>query len=119
MSDELTVLIEGEEFGGWEDVSVRRSLDMFCGSFQLILADDQKGRDWSFATQKNCVLKINRIPVLTGFVDEVRFNISGEQHNVTIAGRDKTADLVDCSAVANSSAKPFPGQSSAPVLLES
>nr|WP_249942232.1 hypothetical protein [Escherichia coli] len=44
-------------------------------------------------------LKINGQTVISGWLDQVNQSISATRYQITISGRDKTGDLVDCSAV--------------------
>jgi prophage tail gpP-like protein len=37
--------------------------------------------------------------VITGYVDDTKPRYDRQAHSITISGRDKTADLVDCSAI--------------------
>jgi prophage tail gpP-like protein len=46
----------------------------------------------------SCQVLIGDEPVITGYVDRVAPAISADDHSVNISGRDKTCDLVDCSA---------------------
>lgn len=43
-------------------------------------------------------LAIDGEPVLTGYLDEVKLSISGAELRASVAGRDRTGDLVDCAA---------------------
>ena len=38
---ELQLVINGKIYRGWEEISVRRSLDTFADTFDLTLTDDQ------------------------------------------------------------------------------
>lgn len=44
-------------------------------------------------------LKINGNTVITGYVDALRQNIRDESKAISLSGRDKTADLVDCAVL--------------------
>lgn len=37
--------------------------------------------------------------VITGYLDEITQRISGDSKAITVTGRDKTADLIDCSVI--------------------
>lgn len=109
MRDAVTLKVSGNAYEGWEKVTIQRSLMALCGAFEVSLADLKTGRDWRFATQEDCTLSIGSDRVLTGFIDRVSLDLGAESHAVTIAGRDLTADLVDCAAVADAKGTPFPG----------
>ena len=45
-----------------------------------------------------CTLHYDGELLITGYLDSVAPSYSSEEHSITVSGRDKTADLVDCSA---------------------
>ncbi|CAM6053542.1 unnamed protein product [Sphagnum tenellum] len=49
-----------------------------------------------------CELSIGDRVVITGFIDTVSELIDKNQHTLTVTGRDKVADLVDCSSLIQS-----------------
>lgn len=109
MADEVGITIDGTTFTGWKTVSIRKELSALTGAFAISLADEQTGQDWRFAAQKECILRIGPDKLMTGVIDSVDFLVEPETHTVTLQGREKTADLVDCAAVADTKASPFTG----------
>lgn len=107
--DEISIQIDGKTYYGWTDVVVQRSLMNLSGAFKIALADTGEGQNWSFATQKSCILRIGNDKLITGVIDSVEFSVDAESHTVILSGRDRTADLIDCSVVADNTAKPHPG----------
>ena len=97
----VTLKIDGEEFSSWEAVSVSSSIDSLCASFRLRLTDNQPGRvDRSvIRDQAACELWLGKTLFLTGYINDVDDDLSESSHTLTVSGRDKTGDLVDCSAV--------------------
>lgn len=99
LRDNVTILIDGIDYGGWIDVSVTRSIQAISNSFELSVADKwgdlkiprpiQAGAD--------CQILVDGLPFINGFVDTRTVGLSEGTHTVTIAGRDKSANLVDCS----------------------
>lgn len=92
----ITLTVGENKFSGWQRGVVVSSLLTLADSFELmgygfggaeIKADDE------------CILSIDDEPIITGYVDEIRVSLSGE---ITIIGRDKTRDLVDCQALTTS-----------------
>lgn len=105
MPDVLRLLVGGRVFIGWKTVRVRRSLVHCAAEFELGVS--WEGRlDGSIAPPivagDACEVLVDDATVITGYVDQVEGQIDEQVHEVTIAGRDKTADLVDCSAVRKS-----------------
>lgn len=86
---------------GWTSAFVQRSIETLSGFFSLIVVDDTKQKlnnNWPLQTQDECVIRINNDVLITGYIDSVQINISEESHVISIRGRDKTCDLIDCSA---------------------
>lgn len=109
MGDEVQITIDGLSYTGWETVSIQRGLTSLSGSFDIGMADEQTGKDWRLAAQKACEIKIGKDKVLTGFIDAVEFSVDDTSHEVSLRGRDITADIVDCAVVADKKANPFAG----------
>ncbi|MBR0643983.1 phage baseplate assembly protein [Plastoroseomonas hellenica] len=101
--------IGGQAFEDWQSVEITRSLEEIAGSFELRLYDAARvartlGRAPSSAglqpvhAGQACTLQIDGTTVLIGWVDDVKVTRNGDSMSVTVAGRDKTGDLVDCAA---------------------
>lgn len=101
ISEKVELAIGGTLYSGWTEVSVARAIDAMCGAFRLTLSskDDATGAPLAIAADDRCQLKIGGEIVIDGWVDAVSPAIDGESHQLSVEGRDKTADLVDCSAV--------------------
>lgn len=50
-------------------------------------------------TGQSLTLRINGQTVISGWLDQVSQRISATRHQISISGRDKTGDLVDCAAI--------------------
>ncbi|MBI9079198.1 MAG: phage tail protein [Pseudodesulfovibrio sp.] len=98
---DVKLIIGGLEYSGWKEVSVSRSMDAMAGKFDLSLSDR-----WQTGAQaiplypeQECQLLLDGQPVITGFIDAVMPSFDAGQHGIRVTGRDRTADLVDCSAI--------------------
>lgn len=98
---EVALVIDGAGYLGWTDVSVERAIDTMVGSFDLSLVSKEKtgAEDWPINDGAECVIMIGDEVLITGYVDAVTRQISEEQRGIRVRGRDKAADLVDCSAI--------------------
>lgn len=117
--DEIEVRVNGAPFFGWEAVQVTRRLDAAAGAFRLEVAQRQP---WPVLPGDAVEILVEGSPVLTGFVDQLDGRVTDSGSSFTVAGRDVTGDLVDCSAdvdggeffglhpgqIAVALAKPFP-----------
>lgn len=102
MSDDLvTLLLGGQAFTAWETVSVSRDIDQVCAQFDLgLFISTNTGVDLGAITdQAPITLKLGDDTVITGYVDRPRDGLGIQGSRLSVSGRDKTCDLVDCSAV--------------------
>jgi len=101
VADALSLLIDGRLYGGWTGVSVSRSIETVSGAFEVQLADRWLGQElrWPIRPGMACEARIGDDSVVSGYVDEAELSLDDGSHSIRITGRDKTGDLVDCSAV--------------------
>ncbi len=92
--------VNGKEYGGWKTVSITRGIEAIAGSFDLGVSERwvADSEPWPIFEEDECVVVIGSTPVITGYVDRRSLSYSASAHTLTVAGRDKTGDLVDCSA---------------------
>ena len=96
-SSDVELLINDRIYAGWEGVSVRRSLDYFASSFDLTLTDNQAEEARTIKLGSPCQVRINGDKLITGYVDSIRPGYDAKNRRLTVSGRSKVADLVDCS----------------------
>lgn len=115
----VSLSVRGKNYAGWKSVRVTRSIESIAGSFSLSLTERWSGHDelWPISEGDDCVVRIGSHPVITGYIDVLRRTVGATEHTVTVDGRDKTGDLVDCAAyVAGPTKKPQWQFSKTPVL---
>lgn len=95
------LLVDGVYYGGWKTVRVTRSIEQLAGTYELGVTDRWPGHPESapLLPGQLCRLFLDEQPVITGFVDVASPDFDPERAELRIAGRDKTGDLVDCSAI--------------------
>lgn len=100
MSDDLALQINGQIFAGWKSVVVHRAMDQVAGGFDLSVSEKWSDEREPFPIHAGdaCTVLIDDDPVITGYIDAVERSYSATDHEIRARGRDKTADLVDCSA---------------------
>lgn len=98
---EVALVIAGKAYLGWTGISIERAIDAACGSFDLELAAKEKtgAADFAIADGAACQIVLGGSPLITGWVDKVERAISADSRSITVSGRDKACDLVDCSAL--------------------
>ena len=97
---DVVLSVNGTEWRGWKEVRIRRSIRQISSEFSLKLTDK-----WSEDMQPRpinegdaSVVKIDDRTVMTGFIDDFTPSYDAQTHSIEVQGRDKTGDLVDCSA---------------------
>lgn len=103
MSDKVSLLVNAQRLSGWESVSISRSIDSMAGSFDLQMVDAWFGKDTPIEPGISCSVLYNGLPIITGFADNVAVRSSKEDNLMSISGRCRTGDLVDCSVVNDNS----------------
>lgn len=85
---------------GW----VKREFDTASDSFEFQYADLRVGPGDPLIARPGApvTIKLRGNLLLTGFVDDTSIQYSADSLSLTVRGRSKTADLVDCSAVRKS-----------------
>lgn len=96
---ELTLIVDSKKFGGWLDVRVSRGIERAAGDFEIRCSQRWPGQDERFEIPEGakCEIRIGDDKVLTGYVDVIALERDDNSASLTIQGRSKTADLVDCS----------------------
>jgi len=101
VSDEIELVIEGVSYGGWKMLQVNLSMNQIAGAFGFTVTDKFPGNfgKWAIKMGDECVVGLSGTELINGYVDQINIGYDATSHNIQISGRDKTADLVDCSAV--------------------
>ena len=101
MPEEAVLKIGGVSYGGWTSIRVNMSLSQVAGTFELELtekypAEQQK---YEFKLGESCSVLLDGQTVITGYIDTISPSYDEGSHGISVGGRDKTADLADCSHV--------------------
>ncbi len=99
--DAVELRIGGRRYGGWKRVSVTHALDALAGEFRVSVSERFPGAPGGREIRMGDAVDvlIGGETVVTGYVDDESVEIGTEKHALTYMGRDRTGDLVDCSAV--------------------
>ncbi len=104
MAEEIILKAGGNVYGGWTKISVTRSMESMSGSFDLELTwkwQDSQNKYQAFMEPikqgEACIVEIGGERVITGYIDDWVPSYDEAQVLISVSGRDKTADLVDCS----------------------
>lgn len=102
MDDKIRVVIDNIEYSGWKNFNIKRSLNSLCGSFNLEIADLSQDITKALTPGGECEIFIGDDQLISGYIDKRERSLSASDSTLIISGRDKTADLVDCSAIGDS-----------------
>lgn len=98
---DVQLKVNGSIYGGWKSMRLERGMEQCAGVFELgiteLWADLIESREISPGDE--CTVLLKETTVITGFVDEMTFAYTDTTHDLSVRGRDKTGDLVDCSAI--------------------
>jgi prophage tail gpP-like protein len=91
----------GKRFTSWTTVAVSLSITNASGSFSFSVSqsnpEDVAAREIQLGAE--CSVAIHGEIVITGYIDRRVPSYDANSHAILVAGRDRTSDLVDCSAV--------------------
>ncbi|GAB3441095.1 phage baseplate assembly protein [Insolitispirillum peregrinum] len=102
-ADLVTLRVNNTQHRGWTTVDITRSLSTISNAFSLTVANDWGSESPTLNSTllkpgDICQVLINDQPVVTGYIDSVKPSYDAKQHQISVSGRDRTGDLVDCSA---------------------
>jgi prophage tail gpP-like protein len=100
-TDQVQLLVNDKIYEGWLSFSIVRSLEAPSGSFNLTVSDrwPGQGEPWPIQEGDECQLNLGGEALIVGYVDSVKYALSGQERSLTVSGRDKAGDLIDCSYV--------------------
>lgn len=98
MSD-LALKVNSKIYAGWKEIKIQRGIRRFADTFELTLTEVWAGQDVRrpIKIDSPCQIEIDGETIITGFVDDVATSYDAKNHSVTVNGRSKVGDLVDCS----------------------
>ena len=110
-ADTLVLTVGTTNLTGWQRVSVTRSLDQPPATFDIQVTEKYPNTaDVDVKPGQPCVVRIGSDLVITGYVDRYTSSVSAGQHTVRIQGRSKSEDLIDCSAIMDTTSPTPHGQ---------
>lgn len=98
----IEVIAAGNVYSNWDRVRVLRSIAAIAHTFEVTAIDTVGEVGKGLRPLKPGVsvqIKIDGEQVMNGYVDDRVPDYDGNDFKVTISGRNKTGDLVDCSAI--------------------
>ena len=93
--------VDGVFYGGWKRLRVSRSIECLAGSFEFELTERWPGQPKAAPVKAGaaCRVFLDEQRIVTGYIDTRSVDFDSAKHSVKLVGRDKTGDLIDCSAI--------------------
>lgn len=94
--------IASQRYEGWTAMRITRSIESICGDFAFEIAAREftGAQRWPLRTGDACAVEVDGETVITGYVDAIDPQVDDRGYGITLTGRDRAGDLVDCSAIA-------------------
>lgn len=101
MSEPVTLQVGSREYRGWTAISIHRTLEAAAGSFSISLTEKwgHRTEPWPIMPGDECEVRLGDDRAVLGYVDAAAPSFDANRHELKVDGRDRTGDLVDCSAV--------------------
>jgi prophage tail gpP-like protein len=101
--DTVWLSVNGQKYGGWSDIRVTRGIEVMPSSFLVSLTERYPDQPTVMDIQPGdpVLVQIGQEIVLTGWIDRVASSIDTRGHHITVIGRGRCSDLVDCVAFAD------------------
>jgi prophage tail gpP-like protein len=98
------LIVNGFVYQGWQSVSVRTSIEQLAGNFRVQYTAEatQDGGPLPIVEGDPVQVTLDDENVIDGYVDDANDRYDSRGSTSDIAGRSKTGQLVDCSAIKGS-----------------
>jgi prophage tail gpP-like protein len=99
--NEVRLEVNGKVYGGWLSNRISRNLEAVSGAFTVGLTEkwDNTAEDpYKIQDGDEVSVSIGPDQLIKGYVDSLNISLDKDQRTISISGRDKTGDLVDCDA---------------------
>jgi prophage tail gpP-like protein len=99
IDDAVTLFIGGQIYEGFKSATITREMNSLGSTFSLSIVDRWRADQESFSLKPGLMAHIHagKNTVVDGYIDSVSFDLQGQNRNITISGRSRTADLIDSS----------------------
>lgn len=95
----INLKVNGQNHAGWQSIKVNLSMEALSGGFELKVTERWPDGQRTLVPGDACELLADNDVLITGYLDQVNPSIDKEAHSLVVSGRDKSGDLVDCSAM--------------------
>ena len=98
---DIVLRIAGIDWLDWLSFEVGFQIDALCPSFSFGIIErfDGKAQHRPIAAGMPCEVLLMGQVIMTGYVDKADYAYGNAAHSITVTGRGKQCDVVDCSAL--------------------
>lgn len=91
---EIILKVNDKNYANWTELSIRRSVDEFCGSFAFTSTDTQ---DQGYPVKRGDAVEVlvDGVTKVKGFIDQIRADYSIGSHTISVVGRDNVSNVID------------------------
>lgn len=109
LKDAVVIRVGTTIYNAWQTVSITKNIDSISSTFTVGMLDKwrEKGDLWPLGPGELAQVLIGKNVVMNGFIDKMEVEVSNEDRQMSISGRDKTGDLVDTSALSETKKNQF------------
>lgn len=97
-TDKVELLIAGKAHGDWSSYEIDSDLLTPADGWHVSLGLNDGEMPPDVVTGAPVEVRVGGDTVMTGRIDDINHPVSKTSHTFSMSGRDKAADLVDCSA---------------------
>lgn len=97
---DLVLKVGNLNLQGWESIRVTLGMERCPNDFTLTMTERYTKELANVTVRKGdpCVVEIGGKRVITGYINRFSPSIAAKKHSISVSGRGKCQDLVDCSA---------------------
>lgn len=98
--DEISLTVGGQAISGWTDIRVTRGIERLPSDFSLGMTELYPGELSRVVVNPGdpCTVSAGGDLLISGYVDRYIPGFGPDGHGITVLGRGKCQDLVDCAA---------------------
>lgn len=100
-ASQVRLVADGREFSGWQEITIDASIEAVARSFRVAARARWPRELHAFRIRPGAAVEVyaGADLVITGWIDKLEADHDDKSHRISVTGRSKTSDLVDCSAV--------------------
>lgn len=95
----VELLVDEFRYPGWKGIRVTNSIESIAGSFSLDTSDRWGEDPWAIMEGNACKVLVDGNVLIDGYIDKRDLSSSASSRTLVYSGRDRAAQLVDCSAI--------------------